>query len=392
MKTFNIKYFVMLAFLGISTLVWAQDVDEIVSKHIEAHGGCEAWEKIQSMEVKARFTAFSEEDDFYAVKTNDGKYYSKLQLGQFEVIEAFDACKGWTIDPWHDFTFPRDLNKNEVNVFKQKAEFFTPFYKYKEKGSTVRYKGTEKLDGMEMYVLELTRADGKSETWYLNTDTYLEYKSVSPWVDFSVGVPAESYFDDFQEVNGLVLPFFIERTFWQRDRITLIEEINFNVEVPCQLFAMPRSEAMDKLAFLEGEWDVAVAVWTRRGSWYPRDTSTSCISFKATNLLQENITYDNGYAMPKVIHYTYNEHANAYQVFLYNGFSSDMNLYEGGFTDSTFSVYKTRLVSDSIQPPNFVKIQLSDMSEDDFIMEIQRSSDQGKTWRPGQKLTYTRQD
>lgn len=177
------------------------------------------------MKVTGQFTAFSEEKDIVILKTDDGKYYSELHLGQFKVKEAFDGKAGWTIDPWHEFLFPRELNKAEVNVFLQKAEFFTPFYSYKEKGHEVELIGEQKVDGVDVYAIKLTRSNGKSETWYLDVNTYLEYKCQSDWVDFAYPSPAESYFDDFRTVNGLVIPYFIERTFFQRDRITQIENI-----------------------------------------------------------------------------------------------------------------------------------------------------------------------
>ena len=136
MKFIRYQIFVIVAFLCMSTVLNAQDIDKIISKHLAAHGDIQKWEAIKSMEITGRFTAFSEEEDFYAIKTSDGCYYSELHLDKFKVIEAFNGKDGWTIDPWQEILFPRELNKEEVNVFYQKAEFFTPFYKYKEK----RYK------------------------------------------------------------------------------------------------------------------------------------------------------------------------------------------------------------------------------------------------------------
>ena len=176
MKYIKYQIFVVITFLCVSASVNAQNVDKIIDKHIKAHGDIDKWESFKNIEIKGRFTAFSVEEDFYAIKTNDGEYYSELSLGQHKVTEAFDGKKGWTIDPWHDFVFPRELNKSEVGVFKQKAEFFTPFYKYKERGLSVELLENQNVDGMEMFVIKLTRPDDKVETWYLSTKTYLEYK------------------------------------------------------------------------------------------------------------------------------------------------------------------------------------------------------------------------
>ena len=305
MKSVRCLLFVILSSICMSSIMYAQDIDELIAKHIDAHGGADQWEAIESMEIRGRFIAFSEENDFYALKTNSGAYYSELHLGKHKVTEAFNGTSGWTIDPWHDFSFPRALNKTEVNVFSQKAEFFTPFYKWKERGFTVELLGKQTVDGIDVFAIKLSRPNGKSETWFLDANTYLEYKCESEWADFGYGGPAESYFDDFRTVDGIVIPFFIERTFYQRNRMLQIEDIKFNVEVDEELFEFPRSNELKKLAFLEGEWDVKLDVWSRRGSWYRLDSTFSVILWESTNRLLEKIIYDRIYVQSKWINYSY---------------------------------------------------------------------------------------
>ena len=391
MKLKIYQIFLISIFLCSSSFAQTQDVDEIITKHIKAHGGADKWEAVKSIKITGKFTAFSVEKDFFAIKTDDGAYYSELYLGQHKIIESFDGKTGWTIDPWQEFIFPRELNKTEVNVFYQKADFFTPFYKYKEKGYKVEFIGEENVDGVDTYVIKLTRPNGKSETWYLDANKYLEYKSESDWVDFAYPAPAESYFDDFRNVNGLVIPYFIERTFFQRDRITQIEDIEFNTEIDETIFVMPQSEEIKKLAFLVGEWDVKIDVWTRYGSWYSIDSTVSTIDFVATNMLEEKIQYDRIFVQSKITDYTYNSSSEKYRLTIFNEFSSNIEMFEGNFTDSTFTVENTYIsYGDSTQSNVFIRITYSDMEEDSFIVEIKRSNDHGKTWNPRDKFTYTR--
>lgn len=391
MKLLRYQIFVSVAFLCMSTFLNAQDVDKIINKHIVAHGDIQKWESIKSMEITGRFTAFSEEEDFYTIKTSKGCYYSELHLDKFKIIEAFNGSTGWTIDPWQEILFPRELNKAEVNVFYQKAEFFTPFYKYKEKGIKVELLENQNVDGMDMIVIKLTRPNNDVETWYLDANTYLEYKCESDWVDFAYRAPAESYFDDFRTIDGIVIPFFIERTFYQRDRITQIENIVFNTEVDESLFEMPQSEEIKKLAFMEGEWDVKVDMMTRRGTWYNIDNTVSNISWQATNMLQEKIKYDMTFVQSKIISYTFNSDVEKYQVFVFNGFSSDFKVYEGDFADTTFILESTILSKgDTSIVKRYSQLVYSKMEKDSFVLEIKTSSDEDETWSPRQKLTYTR--
>lgn len=379
----------LISCLSFSMFVNAQSVEEIISKHIEAHGGAEKWDAINSMEITAKFTAFSEEKDFYAIKTKEGCYYSDLHIGQHKVKEAFNGKWGWTIDPWHGFLFPRRLNKFEDNVFLQKAEFFTPFYNYEDKGSKVEYIGEENVDGIDTYAIKLTRSNGKLETWYLNKETYLEVKSVSEWIDFGMRTPAESFFDDFREVNGVVIPFFVERMFGQRDRMLVIDKIEFNPTIDKKKFEMPRSDDMQKLAFLTGTWDAKVEKMSRQNSLYTVDNTVVESEFKSTNLLEQHIAVDDYYVQSMIMRYSYHADRKIYRVVIFSEFTSNADFYEGKFEDGVFIAdNKKDVVPDSNGP--YLQLKIYDIKEGSYTMEINNSRDKGANWNLAYKLSFTK--
>jgi hypothetical protein len=382
----------MVMLMTVSLMSMAQDLDEIIAKHIEAHGGAEKWDAVESMKIIGRYTAFSVEEDFYAYKTKEGGYYSQLELGKYHVEEAFDGEKGWTIDPWQDFVFPRELNNHEVNVFYQKAEFFTPLYKYKEKDINVEFVGKDNLDGVEVYVLMVTRPNRRTETWYLDANTYLEVKCESNWVDFAYRSPAESYFDDFRTVEGVVIPFFIERTFSQRDRILQIEEVILNVPVDENLLMMPQSQQMSQLDFLVGEWDVQVELYyAPRNLWYVADKTSSTIGFQSTNLLKEEISYNSVFVQNKLVYYSYYAPGEQYRMTLYNAFDSNIEVYAGDFGDSAF-VYSNipKYTVDTTLNTNYTQYAFQKITNDSLVLSISASDDRGENWTQQEKLTYVR--
>lgn len=375
----------------------AQTVDEIIEKHIEAHGGAQNWEKIKSMKLIGTFTAFSTEKDFFAIKTNTGKYYSEFFHSDFKVYEAFNGEKGWTIHQGYDFKFPVRLNKYETDVFMQKAEFFTPFYKYKEKGHKVEFEGISTVEGVEVFVLNLRKQNGKTETWYLDTQTFLEYKYEASWTDWAFPVPmAETFFEDFRTIDGLVIPFFTERIFGQqRDRITVVKEVEFNYELDEELLDMPQSDEIKKLAFLLGEWEVKIEIWlSNQNMWYHIDNTISHIYHTSTNILHEDITYNYNmvYPQPNIIQYTYNSSTKKYRLVLFNGFSSNHEVYEGHFKDETvFEVDNSKIYfGDDSQNNMFKQFTISKIQETGFELEIKQSNDNGETWIPSNRLIYSR--
>lgn len=392
MKQRGSQFFTLLILLSFPFLAFSENVDDIIAKHIEAHGGIKAWNKVESLKITANFTSFSIEKEYSCYKTKSGSYYGDFHLGEQRVIESYHDNFGWTIDPWQDINYARKVNSGELNAFAQKAEFFTPFYNYKEKGHSVEYTGKEKVDGKDFYVLKLTRSNGKVETWYLDTKTYLEYMCISEWVDFAYSVPSEVYFDEFQSVNGLVIPFFVERTFLQRDRILLIEKVEINPEIDESLFEMPMKKEMEKFAFLEGDWDVNLQVWSRRQMWYDLGTTTSKFHFPSTNLLEEDMTYERNFAISRTMSFVYNDSGKNYRVAIFDDLSSNFTLFEGTWGDSSFVFDDTKIMygDDKAENKEYTQYSIYLIEEDSFIIECKISNDKGETWKPKDMFSYTR--
>ena len=285
-KSISILFLLIISFNG-----FAQSVDDIIEKHIKAHGGEKALNKIKSIELSGTYTSFSTSGKFKTIKLHSGEYYSEFDLGQHYVYEGNDGKLAWTIDPWQDILFPRRINKSEKNVFDQKAELITPFYKYKNKGHKVELKGKEDLDGTEVYVLHLIRNNGFTETWYLDAKTYLEVKYTSQWIDFAYPIQADTYFDDFRKVEGIIIPYYIEREFRNRNRFTEITNLVINGKYNEDIFRMPVVEEFEKLSFMKGKWWAVAESMTRRGTWYKTDSIKTEVKYADRNMLHTTLDY-----------------------------------------------------------------------------------------------------
>lgn len=374
---------------------YSQSVEDIIAKHIKAHGGEKNWNKVQSIQISGDYTSFSTLGKIKTVKLKTGEYYSEFDLGQHYVYEANNGKLSWTIDPWQDITFPRRVNKAEQNVFDQKAELCTPFLNYKEKGFKVELKGREDLDGTEVYVITLTRKNGLSETWYLDANTYLEVKCNSQWIDFAYPSQADSFFDDFRKVDGIIIPFYIEREFRQRNRVIEIKDVKINKEVDKDIFKMPVIKEFDKLSFMKGKWWVAAESMTRRGTWYKTDSVKAKFKYEDRNMLKTTLDYETFYfPMKAVFNLTYNSAKKKYMLSIYNDFYSTMAFYEGNWENNKLIVDDslTRSCNPDSGDPYYFRFEIEKTDEDHFIIERKLSQDKGKTWFPNQRFRFIRRD
>ena len=392
MRALKTKIAILIIGIVFPSIIFAQTSEEIIAKHIAAHGGNKMIDQVNSIKILGKFTAFSEQKDFFCVKTKSGEYYSELYLGKYFVVEAFDGKTGWTIDPWQDISYARKINSAEENVFMQKSMFLTPFFDYKEKGNKIEFLGKENIEGVDVYTFKVIRKNRKEETWYLNSNTYLEYKSVTQWVDFARGIPAQTYYDDFKTVNGVVFPFYIERTFGQRNRNLQISSIEINPKFDKNQLVMPPKEQMKSLEFMKGIWDVKVEIMTRRNGWYQIGNTQSKIDYSSINVLQENINYETYFLINKRIDYTYNDGSKKYRIAILDDFSSSLEIFEGEINDTTFIIdnLNVRIGNDNNQSKEFTQYYISKVGSDGFIIEMKNSTDNGVSWISKERYTYSR--
>lgn len=377
----------------------SDDIDQqetIIDQHIAAHGGMEKLSSIHSMKLTGDFTSFSVVHDFETIKTSDGWFYSSYNLGKHRVTEGYDGNVFWTVDPWQGFDFPRKINQTEKHVIMQKADIVTPFFMWKEKSYEVRFLGREHVDGMEMYVLELTRPGMPAETWYLNANTFLAYKYNSQWVDFTYPMQAESFFDDYREVGGIVLPFYMEQTFSTRHRITQIEQVLINSNLDDHIFEMPPCEFMDKISLLDGTWDVGVQLMTRQGNWHEAGNVHSTFRFIDRNRIQGNISYDMVFPASNDYIFSYNKRSSNYQLIQFNELFSTTDLFHGTIADNTLildNLPEEEMANSQAEQGNqraYTRYIISLVTNEVITIERKQSNDRGETWRDAEKLTLTR--
>ena len=391
MKTTGKLFTGLLVFLISYSYGFGQEVDDIIEKHIKAHGGLENWEKVNTLKITGNYTSFSETKKFTTLKARPNKYYSDYFSGMHRIKEAYNGKTAWTINPWFDLSFARKTNSAETNVLKQKSEFCTPFFNYKEKGYKVEFHGKEELEGIDVLKLELTKPDNQVETWYLDAKTYLEYISTSTWEDFGSPTTQETFYSEFTKTGNLILPFYIETTFPTRLRVTEIEKVEINTKIDTNIFNIPLSDEMQKLKILEGNWDVTYDALNRRGTWYTVDKTTSDIKFSRNlNILEEKISYVQYFPIQQIKNITYNTNTEKYRLTYFNDFYSNINIYEGKFEGDSI-IFDNKNISFSIEEPNkdYRKYIYKDISKEGFILEILASDDKGETWQIRHKFTYT---
>ena len=235
----TIALFFLLVGLSASSL--AQTADEVISGYVRYTGGETAWKKIQTLVSEGTynyggmefpFKSYSKRPDLYKyIVPFNGKYFA----------QAYDGKQGWKIDAFNNETQKTRLTGKAALAMANEAdvELESPFINYKAKGHKANLEGSDTVQGITCYKMQLTRKNGDAETYFFSNKDYSLVKktALSKNAELKNSL-LETFYSDYQELHGIKIPF----TTLSRDKdqtiLTIkIKKAEVNTPVPDTEFA-----------------------------------------------------------------------------------------------------------------------------------------------------------
>src|SRR5262245_56141864 len=282
-----------VAWLLLGVPAAAATVEEVISKHIEARGGEARWKAIDSLKISGSMTAWSKKAPFSMERKRDRYHLDSMQDGKKLEI-GYDGKTAW----WDNQMMQEGAQKMQgadLVVLMREIDFPTPFFDYRDKGYEVKLLGPTKFEGQDAIAIELKRADGQAETWYLDPATHLEFARESPGSDFGRPVPLRTYYDDFRTVSGVKIPFRVESQWYTRERILEADKVEASVPIDDGVFRRPPPAGMGPLLPLGGSWKVAVSQRDFPGApWRDSERDSKIETLLGGALIQERFTTARG--------------------------------------------------------------------------------------------------
>jgi len=222
------------------SVVYAQDVDEIINNYFENTGGAGNWEKIQSIQIKAVMNQGEMQLNMSMIQVKGDKLRAEIQVQGKTIIQAYNGETGWFINPLTGSEAPQKMPPEMLEEMEQE-KFESDLLNYKDKGHSVALEGNEEIEGTETFKLKLTKKNGDIEYYFFDTEYFVPimqraFVKSGP----AKGQETETYISDYQEVEGFMMPFFIDtRINGQSVMKMTIEGYTLNEEIDDSIFAMP---------------------------------------------------------------------------------------------------------------------------------------------------------
>jgi len=226
----------------VATTAHAQTVDEIVAKNLQAKGGAEKWQSVNSVKMTGKIATQGQEMPLTMYAKRPNKSRQEISLPDGKIVQAFDGATAWIINPMMGSNAPQAAPGGIADTIKNAADFDGALINYKSKGHTIELIGKEKLGDQDVYHLKVTMKGGQVQHYFLDAQSGLEMKT-SAEVDMGMGATKQAFdteMANYKQVGGIMLPHTI-RQFVNGKKIVEVSVIGveFNAPVDDAIFKMP---------------------------------------------------------------------------------------------------------------------------------------------------------
>src|SRR5262249_17374376 len=133
----------------------------------------------KSIKVTGKFAVQGVEGPIVVQKKRPSSFRADITIQGKNIVQGYDGETGWQINPFAGSSEPEKVAGDDLKDFQEQADFDGPFIDYKEKGNMVELLGKEDVEGSPAYKLKVTLKNGDVRYVYLDSENYLEIRSVS---------------------------------------------------------------------------------------------------------------------------------------------------------------------------------------------------------------------
>jgi len=221
----------------------SQKTSDILEKMIDAQGGRKSLEKVKDMTMvgSMEMIAMGMSGSLTMYCKEPIKIRMDMEIMGMVITLAFDGETAWMINPQTGST--EELSGKEAEDIKRGAlDSYSALLSPEKYSITYAYKGKEKIEDKDYFVLEQTFSDGYKKTLYIDSKTYLTFKTKEISLNESgVEVEEEEFHSDYKKVDGVMFPHSITNFEDGEENVKVIfTNVKLNTGLENSLFKMSK--------------------------------------------------------------------------------------------------------------------------------------------------------
>ena len=242
MKTYTLTFLLLVAFLlplGAQSTADAPPAEEIAAAYVETIGGADAWKALEAWRLSGKVNMQGMEFPMTITAAAGDKNRVEMDIQGSKMIQAYDGETAWTYFPMQGITEPKAMSAEEA-VDQTESPFLEVFIDSEARGYKLENVEGKEIEGTPTYGVRVTNDEGFDRTYYFDTETMvpvmMTFKSKGGQMK---GMSMDSYMSDYQEVEGIIMPMFMEQKINGQTLMSMtFENAELNPELEDDFFSM----------------------------------------------------------------------------------------------------------------------------------------------------------
>jgi outer membrane lipoprotein-sorting protein len=233
----------IVVILAISLCTQAQSVDQVISKWVDASGGKEKLQAIQSIYSESTMTIMGNQAPALSY-VQDGKgSRSEVDFNGQKVITTVTDKNGWSINPLQGQPTAQPMPEDQRIASKPDLSGVGPLFNYQAKGYQAVLNGKDTLEGTPVYLIKLNAVNGKEPQIdvYVDAAKYFILKVVRHITINGQGYDIVINYSQFKPTDyGYTMAFTQDLDIAGLKISTELKKVQINKTIDPALFEMPK--------------------------------------------------------------------------------------------------------------------------------------------------------
>ncbi len=200
----------------------------VIESYIKAIGGREKLESIKNMSMKGEMKMGPMSINVeQAYKNNEKFAMSMIMNGQVLQAIKYNGTSAKVMAQGRE----SEANEQQLKGFKMQANMFAEV-NFKDLGFTAKIAGTEMIDGVKAYKVEMIDTDNVSRFDFYSSATGLKVKTIAK----DNGMAVTMIYKDYKNVDGIMFPFSLITKMGPQEMPLSVTNLEFNKGVKDEMF------------------------------------------------------------------------------------------------------------------------------------------------------------
>jgi len=232
----SIKFFLLALVAITSSSLYAQTVDEIISKHVEAIGGKEKLSQVKSLYTENSMDVMGNSAPQKEYLVEGKGYKSELDFNGTSIVQCVNDKGGWMVNPMAGGADAQPIPDAAYKSGKPQIFLGGALIDYAAKGYKAELIGK---DGGSFKIK--VSGDGNETYYFIDPTSYYLTKSIIKGEVMGQAVEITTTYSDHKKTDfGIVLPYAknIDMGMFQMSQKT--EKVEVNKTIDLKIFDMPK--------------------------------------------------------------------------------------------------------------------------------------------------------